>query len=195
MYACESKWKSNPFPFFDTIRFIRLIVEAVGWGIQAIINMIASNMVYKRISSLPTISQVRSTARRNIINKMIIPMIFCSLSYALRSGFMAADFASRIVSPETTFEIGVGWWVGNCWIPTFIPSIMLLYSIRKRDREDTGYVCPESPLLQQSLHDTAIGEALGNPFESFQQTFADFEDEDSTHDSTQPSHDSTQPSR
>jgi len=147
-------------------------------------------MVYKRISSLPTFSQVRSTAKRQIINKMMIPMIFCSLSYALRSGFMAADFASRIISPERIFEAGLGWWIGNCWIPTFIPSIMLLYSIRKRDKEESGYasVAPlSSPLINQSSHD------IGNPFESFQQTFRDFEDEDSTKGNS--THDSSLPSR
>ena len=88
---------------------------------------------------------------------------------------MAADFASRIVSPHTTFEAGVGWWVGNCWIPTFVPSIMLLYSIRKRDREPGTIDGVSEPLLP-SPH----AEALGDPFESFQQTLQDFEDEDST---------------
>ena len=85
---------------------------------------------------------------------------------------MAADFASRIISPETTFEAGVGWWVGNCWIPTFVPSIMLLYSVRKRDQEP-GDV-PDT-LLPASPH----SDAAGDPFQSFQQVLQDFEDEDS----------------
>jgi hypothetical protein len=128
-------------------------------------------MVYGRISSLPTFSQVRSDARRNIINKMIIPMVFCGLSYALRSGYMAADFASRIVKPDTTFEAGVGWWVGNCWLPSLVPSAMLLYSIRKRDRDpDDGF--PEAIL--QSPHP----EAHEDPFQSFQRTFRDYDEED-----------------
>lgn len=157
------------------IHRITLMVEAVGWGVQAIIVVICGNMVYKRISSLPTFSQVRSQAKRNIINKMMIPMIFCALCYALRAGFLAADFASRIVSPETTFEAGIGWWVGNCWVPTFVPSIMLLYSIRKRDREPGSIAGVPDTLLQSPQ-----AEALGDPFQSFHRTLQDFEDEDST---------------
>mmetsp|Transcript_24774 Transcript_24774/g.44513 ORF Transcript_24774/g.44513 Transcript_24774/m.44513 type:complete len:350 (+) Transcript_24774:79-1128(+) len=157
------------------IHRITLLVESAGWGIHAVIVAICGTMVYKRISSLPTFSQVRSQAKRNIITKMIIPMIFCALGYALRSGWMAADFASRILSPDTTFEAGVGWWVGNCWVPTFIPSMMLLYSIRKRDREP-GSIDGVRGALLQSPH----AEAVGDPFQSFQQTFRDFEDEDAS---------------
>lgn len=157
------------------IHRITLLVESGGWGTHAGIVAICGNMVYKRISSLPTFSQVRSHAKRNIITKMIIPMIFCSLSYFLRSGWMAADFASRLVSPETTFESGVGWWVGNCWVPTFIPSILLLYSIRKRDREP-GSIDGVPETLLQSAHP----ERQVDPFQSFQQTFRDLEDEDTS---------------
>lgn len=162
------------------IHRITLIVESAGWGIHAVIVAICGAMVHRRISSLPTFSQVRSTAKRQIINKMMIPMIFCSLSYALRSGWMAADFASRYLSPETTFEAGVGWWVGNCWIPTFVPSIMLLYSIRKRDREtDSSIINGGVPPSSSPHHAGAASEPLlADPFQSFQQTFRDFEDED-----------------
>lgn len=157
------------------IHRITLLVESIGYGVHAVIVTICINRIYVRISNLPTFSQVRSQAKRNIINKMIIPMVFCALSYALRSGFMAADFASRIVSPENTFEEGVGWWLGNVWVPTFIPSIMLLYSIRKRDREPGSIDGVPETLLQ-----TRQAEALiGDPFRSFHQTFRDFEDEDS----------------
>lgn len=143
----------------------------MGWGIHAAVVIICGVMVYGRISSLPTFSQVRSEARRNIINKMIIPMVFCALSYALRAGYMAADFASRIVNPDTTFEAGVGWWVGNCWLPTLIPSTMLLYSIRKRDR-DRGDGVPETILHSPN------SESHADPFQSLYQTFRDYDDED-----------------
>ena len=157
------------------IHRITLMVEAAGWGIHAVIVAVCGTFVYKRIQSLPTLSQVRSQAKRNIINKMIIPMVFCALSYALRSGWMAADFASRIVSPEVTFEAGVGWWVGNCWIPTFVPSIMLLYSIRKRDREPVESIGITNTLLHSPQ--SSESDLHADPFQSFHQTFRDFEDE------------------
>lgn len=151
-----------------------LIVEAVAYLVHAICVAVCGRMVYKRISSLPTFSQVRSHAKRNIINKMIIPMIFCALSYLLRSGWMAADFANQINNPDTNFESGVGWWVGNCWLPAIIPSIMLLYSIRKRDRVAE----PGSGDLKDNLIESPSTEVHANPFQSFQQTFQDFEDEE-----------------
>lgn len=171
----------HEFRSTSQVHRITLLVESAGWGIHAVVVAICGSMVHRRISALPTFSQVRSEAKRNIINKMIIPMIFCSISYALRAGWLAADFASRILSPSTTFEMGVGWWVGNCWIPTFIPSIMLLYSIRKRDRESTGSmdVTPD-PTAEGSSTNNDATEALltpSDPFESFQ-AFRDYEEND-----------------
>jgi hypothetical protein len=173
-HACFSS-HLPPVLFF----ICRLLVESMGWGIHAAVVIRCSGMVYGRISSLPAFSQVRSDARRNIINKMIIPMVVCGLSYALRSGYMAADFASRIVKPDTTFEAGVGWWVGNCWLSTLIPSTMLLYSIRKRDIDPGDGDPMTTPLSPHS-------EAHDDPFQSFQRTFRDYEDEDEVAGSKNP---------
>ena len=147
----------------------RLLVESVGWGVHSLVVTLCGIIAYKRISSLPTISQVRIEAQRSIITKMIVPMVLCALTYGLRSGFLAADFAIRILRPATIFEAGLGWWVGNCWLPTFIPSMMLLYSFRKRDTESalTAY----DPLLR-----TSSGDRFSDPFQSFHQTCRDFED-------------------
>jgi len=155
---------------------VSLLVDALAYFAHAVIVAKCGCMVHRCISSLPTFSQVGSHAKRNIVNKMIIPMVFCALSYALRAGWMAADFASQIISPDTNFESGVGWWVGCCWLPTIIPSIMLLYSIRKRDRvaEPGSMVGVAEPLVK-----SPETEVLANPFQSFQRTFQDFEEEES----------------
>jgi len=165
----------HEFRSTSKIHRITLIVESSGWGIHAIVVSICGGMVYKRISSLPTFNQVRSKAKRNIITKMIIPIFFCALSYALRSAWMAADFASRILRPDTTFETGLGWWIGNCWIPTIVPCIMLLYSIRKRDREP-GMIDGVSESLLQRMN--AEPQDYDDPFRSFH-TLLD-EDENAT---------------
>ena len=158
-------WENiHDFRSDSKIHRITLIVESSGWGIHAIVVSICGGMVYKRISSLPTYSQVRSRAKTSIITKMIIPIFFCALSYALRSAWMAADFASRILRPDTTFETGLGWWIGNCWIPTIVPCMMLLYSIRKRDREP-GSIDGVSETLLQRIN--AESQDYGDPFRSF----------------------------
>ncbi|KAL9184458.1 hypothetical protein ACHAXT_002544 [Thalassiosira profunda] len=156
------------------IHRVTLIVESAGWGTHAVVVAICGGMVHRRVKNLPTFSQVRSEARRAIVHKMIVPIVFCGLCYALRAGWMAADFVSRIQSPETTFEAGLGWWIGNCWIPTFIPSVMLLYSIRRRDREP-GEGMGE-PLIQSSQAQDGV--SLLDPFQSFSQTLRDFEEEE-----------------
>lgn len=165
----------HEFRSTSKIHRITLIVESSGWGIHAIVVSICGGIIYKRIASLPTYSQVRSRARRHIITKMIIPIFFCALSYALRSAWMAADFASRILRPDSTFESGLGWWIGNCWIPTIVPSMMLLYSIRKRDRQP-GMIDGVSESLLQRLN----GEPrdYDDPFESFHTLI--IEDENAT---------------
>jgi len=159
----------------STIHQVTLLIDAVAYLAHAIIVAKCGSMVYKRISSLPTFSQVSRHAKRNIINKMIIPMVFCALSYALRSAWMAADFASRILHPNANFESGIGWWIGNCWLPTIIPSIMLLYSIRKRDRVSEPGAFDSAG---QTLIKSTDAETLTNPFHAFQQTFQDFEEDD-----------------
>ncbi|KAL7498789.1 hypothetical protein ACHAWT_006685 [Skeletonema menzelii] len=165
----------HAFRSTSRIHRITLVVESSGWGIHAIVVSICGGMVYKRIASLPTFSQVRSRAKRNIITKMIIPIFFCALSYALRSAWMAADFASRILRPDSTFESGLGWWIGNCWIPTIVPSMMLLYSIRKRDREP-GMIDGVSETLLQRIN--AEPRDYDDPFESFHTLI--IEDENAT---------------
>merc|ERR1719148_445016 len=95
---------------------------------------------------------------------MIVPMVLCGLSYYLRSGWTAADIAGR--------SGGLSWWIGGCWLPTFVPSVMLLYSVRKRDR-DTGIVAADETHNAALLHsDGEEGRSLrsgSDPFASFRQ--------------------------
>ncbi len=156
------------------IHKVGTIIEASAWGAHSAIVSICCGMVYKRISSLPTFSQVRGQAKRNIVNKMMIPMICTALSYALRCGWMTADFVSRIQDPLKPFETGLGWWLGNVWIPTLIPCVSLLYSIRKRDREP-GSIDGVSDVLLHPQHSYEHND----PILLFHRIFRDMdEDED-----------------
>ncbi|KAL3797660.1 hypothetical protein HJC23_013492 [Cyclotella cryptica] len=154
------------------IHRITLLIESSSWGIHAIIVSICGGMVYRRISSLPNFARVGSSAKRSILSKMIIPIILCSLSYALRSGWYVADYASRLTDPSDNFETGVGWWIGNVWIPTLVPSMCLLYSVRKRDREPGSIDGVRDSLLR--------GDALreeNDPFRNFNMVFRDLDDD------------------
>ena len=154
---------------------VSLLVDALAYFAHAVIVAKCGRMVHRRISSLPTFGQVESHAKRNIINKMIIPMIFCALSYALRASWMAADFVSQTVDPDANFESGAWWWVCNCWLTAIIPAIMLLYSIRKRDRVSEPFA---KDGMAAPLVESPETEVLANPFRSFQRTFQEFEEEE-----------------
>mmetsp|Transcript_9539 Transcript_9539/g.18487 ORF Transcript_9539/g.18487 Transcript_9539/m.18487 type:complete len:341 (+) Transcript_9539:109-1131(+) len=155
------------------IHKVGTIIEASAWGVHFTVVSICCFMVYKRISSLPTFSQVRGHAKRNIVNKMMIPMICTALSYALRCGWMTADFVSRIHNPSKPFETGLGWWLGNVWIPTLVPCVSLLYSIRKRDREP-GSIDGVSDALLHPQHPYEHND----PILLFHRIFRDMDEDD-----------------
>lgn len=159
----------------STVHRASLLVDAVAYSAHAVIVAKCGRMVHRRIASLPTFAQVGSHARRNIVRKMIVPMLLCSLSYALRAGWTAAALVGETRRPDTHFESGVGWWVGCCWLPASVPAVMLLYSIRKRDRAAVPLSAEDAaaPLVQGPET-----EVLANPFRSFQRTFQEFEEEE-----------------
>ena len=167
-YPTLQDFRSN-----SPIHRITLLVECCSWGIHAIIVSICGGMTYRRISLLPNFSRVGPAAKRSILSKMIVPILLCALSYALRSGWYGADYASRIKDPTDTFETGVGWWLGNVWIPTLIPSLCLLYSFRKRDREPGSIDGVSESLLKGDQ----LGGISNDPFRNFNRVFRDLDDE------------------
>lgn len=170
---------SDAYPTLEVFRSespvhrITLLVECCSWGIHAIIVSICGGMTYRRIALLPNFSQVGISAKRSILLKMIAPEILCALSYALRSGWYGADYASRLQDPSNTFETGAGWWIGNVWIPTVIPSLCLLYSFRKRDREPGSIDGVSESLLKRD----ALSGTTNDPFRNFNRVFRDLDDE------------------
>ncbi|KAL3764550.1 hypothetical protein ACHAWO_007921 [Cyclotella atomus] len=168
-YTSLSEFRSE-----SSIHRITLLIECICWGIHAIIVSICGGMVYRRISSLPNFAALGSKAKHRIYNKMLFPIVCCALSYALRAGWYGADYVSRIQDPNTTFETGAGWWIGNVWIPTLIPSLCLLYSVRKRDREPGSIDGVSESLLKG---DYLMSGKNNDPFRNFNRVFRDLDDE------------------
>lgn len=65
LYSSVDDFRTN-----SPMHRISLLVESVCWFIYAVVVTLCGKMVYQKISNLPTLSQVRSTAKRNIINKV-----------------------------------------------------------------------------------------------------------------------------
>jgi len=126
-----------------------LLIEGLSWGFHALLAMLCGVITAKRILYLSTWSQSGIMTRLRLMVKALLPMILCALCYATRSIWLITQFTTMPVAPtHSARRSNLGWWIGFVWIPTFLPSCMLLYSARKRDRLSTiGDESYTSPLL------------------------------------------------
>lgn len=156
---------------------VAILTYAVCWGIHSLIVCIDGGMVFRRIASLPNFASVGFKAKQGILSKMLFPVVCCGVSYGLRSGWYAVDYVRLRQENEQdndtsiSFEGSIGWWIGNVWLPTFVPSLCLLYSVRKRDREPGSIDGVSVSLLKA---DTLSGE--NDPFRNFNIVFRDLDD-------------------
>jgi len=107
--------------------------------------------------------------RIRLLGKALLPMILCCLCYLLRAVWLLVRLITNKRRIPNVERIHWSWWIGFEWIPTLIPSIMLLYSTRKRDMEIRNNNNMEdnnnsTPLL---LHRNNNGSSNGPPVEAF----------------------------
>lgn len=109
-------------------------IEAVAWGIQAGMACTCTWLTAKRISRLSMLEQSDKWIQVKVVMKPLVPMVLCTICYSIRAMWLFVLFVSM---PKTMSHLAerdsLAWWIGFCWIPTFLPSILLLYSARKRD--------------------------------------------------------------
>jgi hypothetical protein len=111
-----------------------LLVEGLSWGFHAVLSLICVLMTLARIVSLSTWPQSEIMTRVHVMTKALLPMILCFLCYATRAIWLLEQFVempSTLVTSRSRTD--PAWWIGFVWIPTLLPSLMLLYSARKRD--------------------------------------------------------------
>lgn len=124
---------------------LHCFVEASCWLLHFAAAVACCVFTTKRIMSLSTLPQFRPRARIKILVKALLPMLSCSTCYAIRSGWLYSyelQFRTPTYSRESLF-----WWIGFTWIPTLVPSLMLLYSTRKRDIAADYHGSDNTPLL------------------------------------------------
>jgi hypothetical protein len=112
---------------------LHILVEGLSWGIHAIAAAICTHMTATRILRLSTLPQSGIWTRRAVLSKSLAPMITCTICYAIRSVWLSCLFAQMPTTSNLANRYRVAWWIGFVWIPTLVPSTMLLYSARKRD--------------------------------------------------------------
>lgn len=110
-----------------------ILLESVAWGVQSIAATVCTWLTAKRISRLSMLPQSNSWTRFKVVSKPLVPMVLCAICYTIRAVWLFCLFVTMPKTSSLADRYGMAWWIGFCWIPTFVPSTMLLYSARKRD--------------------------------------------------------------
>jgi len=129
-----------------------ILLESLAWGIQAVIASVCTWLTAKRISRLSMLPQSDDWLRFKVVSKPLVPMVLCTTCYALRATWLFWLFVTMPKTSNLADRYGIAWWIGFCWIPTFVPSTMLLYSARKRDPQPD----PQTNPLAQRLLPTPV---------------------------------------
>lgn len=110
-----------------------ILVESIAWGIQAVMASVCTWLTARRISRLSMLPYSENWTRFRVVSKPLVPMVLCAVCYAIRAVWL---FFLLVTVPKTSNlanRYSMAWWIAFCWVPTFVPSTMLLYSARKRD--------------------------------------------------------------
>jgi hypothetical protein len=104
------------------------MLEAIAWGVHALVVIECSFVTSKRVLNLVPTSQW--TQRLSLMGKTVLPMLVASLVYATRCLWLLAIFWRCESVARGTWA----WWIGFAWLPTWLAVGVLLYSARKRDQ-------------------------------------------------------------
>ena len=125
-----------------------ILLEGLSWGIHAMIVAVCAILTAKRILRLSTLPQSDTWTRTAVLVKPLVPMALCCICYMVRAVWLVRLFVTMPKTSNLADRYGVAYWVGFIWIPTMVPSTMLLYSARKLDpAPDQGNDPLARPLL------------------------------------------------
>ena len=110
-----------------------ILLESSAWGIEAVMAVICTWLTAIKISRLSTLPQSDNWRTFKVVSKPLVPMVLCSVCYSIRAIWLFCLFVTMPKTSSLADRYSLAWWIGFCWIPTFVPSTMLLYSARKRD--------------------------------------------------------------
>ena len=107
------------------LSMLQTLLEATCWGMHVLMVAISISMTSKCIFVL--VPPTESRRRYYLLAKAVGPMVVSCLAYATRCGWLIAAYLQQ------DRRDCWAWWISFAWIPTASVSIVLLYSIRKRD--------------------------------------------------------------
>ena len=116
-----------------------LIAEPCALSFNALCVIVyGAKMVYKLVSlrnwpTLPRQVQLR------ILTQTFFTMFSCAFCYLLRSLMLVLEY-SRIERSDSLMDTNAAWWFGAIWIPTIVPSCLLLFTMRNLDKAKVSQV-------------------------------------------------------
>mmetsp|Transcript_11612 Transcript_11612/g.13258 ORF Transcript_11612/g.13258 Transcript_11612/m.13258 type:complete len:370 (-) Transcript_11612:400-1509(-) len=140
-------------PIHESISIMQERTTILLYGINILMVILSIDMTLRWIFILIPSTDCRR--RLYLICKAVGPMLISCLAYATRFVWLIATYMDQ------DRRDGWAWWISFSWTPTIVVSIMLLYSVRKRDsivefemienEIDTNVVGSSEDNLQQSL--------------------------------------------
>ena len=118
------------------------MLEAVAWGVHALVVVECLIVTSKRVMNLVPTSQW-GTQRLSLLGKTVLPMLVASLVYGTRCLWLIAIFWRCESVARGTWA----WWIGFAWLPSWLAVGVLLYSARKRDPSPASEGELQEPLL------------------------------------------------
>mmetsp|Transcript_51925 Transcript_51925/g.62426 ORF Transcript_51925/g.62426 Transcript_51925/m.62426 type:complete len:367 (+) Transcript_51925:40-1140(+) len=110
------------------LHFIMAPIVCVTWNILGINNLVCVYLIVIRLVKVPSWKNLGRMQKFRLVMHKISGMIICAICYMVRGIYVIIHLAG--ISYETDWM----YWMGAVWIPTVVPSIILLYAFRRRDR-------------------------------------------------------------
>ena len=130
---------------------VQTLLEAICWGITAVMTAISIYMTSRCV--LVLVPSTEWKRRLNLLIKAVGPMLVSIFAYATRFGCLIAAYFNQ------QRRNSLAWWICFAWTPTTIVSIVLLYSIRKRDYHVADNLATTEEITQDSNdHDDSNGD-------------------------------------
>ncbi|GMH93389.1 hypothetical protein TrST_g7450 [Triparma strigata] len=111
-----------------------LLCEPLALSLNAFCVIIYGIKMVRRLLSLRTWSSLSPTTKARILSQALGVMFTCAGCYLLRGGLCLAQYSS-LVNGASMIETDLMWWLFAIWVPTVVPSLLLLFSMRNVDRK------------------------------------------------------------
>mmetsp|Transcript_27933 Transcript_27933/g.43385 ORF Transcript_27933/g.43385 Transcript_27933/m.43385 type:complete len:386 (+) Transcript_27933:284-1441(+) len=113
-----------------------LVAEGCWWAIHGVMVLTCGWLMYLRLLGLPSYRSLRASQKTPILTRMLVTLFSCAACYEMRAVmiFLARTSLDDDDPDAEDFENGHVWWICAMWVPTLVPSTLLLYAFRRLER-------------------------------------------------------------